>query len=108
MKRAAITLTLIVALASVGWAQDLPNPQASIAVETRLTLLESRLARVEADVSRLSGVPLSLARIEERLENLTEKAGDWGGNVSTVVIAVLTMVMGSVTGAAWQAKRGGK
>lgn len=101
MKRALLCITLTVALASVGWAQDVTQPM-TLTVETRLTLLESRLARVEADVGRLSSVPLSLARIEEKITALTEKTRGQGdvlqtlgmGTIMSIITGVVAFMLG--------------
>lgn len=94
-----LTMIVVAVLLSGALAQD------SVNVETRLSIVENRLGRLEADVSRLSEVPTSLARIEEKVTSLADKSDSLGSGISTVVIAALTMVMGSVTGAAWQARK---
>src|SRR5690606_5165344 len=57
---------------------------------------ENRLGRLEADVSRLSTVPEAVARIEEKLTALTERAS---GNSNVLQTVGLGIVMSVVTGA---------
>lgn len=102
LKRTLISLGVLLLLAGV-LAQDSPLPPTSF--DVRLGIVENRIGRLEADVAGLSVVPTQLARIEEKVTSLADKSDSLGSGISTVVIAVLTMVMGSVTGAAWQARK---
>lgn len=58
--------------------------------------LELRVARLEADVGKLSGVPISLGRIETQLEHLAEKSGSNSTILQTVGLGIILSV---ITGA---------
>ena len=62
---------------------------------TRLSILENRVGRIEVDVSRLSDVPVSLARIEQKLTALAEKTDGQGSVLLTVGLGI---VMSLITG----------
>lgn len=76
--RRAAAILAVAAFLSIAPAQtgpDIVSSQAfNISVETRLSILENRMGRLETDVARLGNVPTSLARIEEKLTALTERA----------------------------------
>ena len=61
-------------------------------LEIRLSIVENRLGRLEQDVSRLSTVPEAVARIEEKLTALTERADNNFGVLQSLGL----MVAGSV------------
>ena len=84
-------LLLIALLLTGALAQD----AAAANLETRLSIVESRLGRLEADVSRLSDVPTSLARIEEKLTALSERSS---GNSSVLQTVGVGLVMSVLTG----------
>lgn len=65
-------------------------------LEIRLSIVENRLGRLEADVSRLSTVPEAVARIEEKLTALTERASGNSNVLQTVGLGVVMTVIGSV------------
>lgn len=66
--------------------------------ETRLSIVESRLTRVELDVSRLSTVPTSLARIEEQITALNDRAEGQASVVKAVGLAIIiTVITGTIT-----------
>lgn len=90
MKKRRITLVVIAVLLTGALAQD------STTLETRLSIVESRLGRLEIDVARLNEVPTSLARIEEKINALTEKAS---GNSNVLQTVGLGVVMSLITGA---------
>lgn len=75
-------------------------------VEIRLSIVESRLGRLEADVSRLSEVPTALARIEEKVTALTEKAGNNSSVLQTVGLSTVTFLLGG--GITWLFRSKGK
>lgn len=77
-------LFLIVALAL---AQDTGS------LETRLSIVESRLGRLELDVARLSDVPSSLARIEEKLTALSEKTNSSSNIIETIGVGITMSVI---------------
>lgn len=69
----------------------------SITMETRLGILENRLTRLENDVARLGDVPTSLARIEEKLTALTERAAGSANILESlgtgVVMSLITFII---------------
>lgn len=87
----AVTLLLAPAL-----AQETGISQPS--VEIRLSLVESRLGRLESDVSRLTDVPTQLARIESKLEALTEKADGQGNVLQSAGLMVFSALVGGAIG----------
>lgn len=96
MKKNSI-VPLIVALFLAGaLAQE---GAATPTLEIRLSIVENRLGRLEADVSRLSEVPSQLARIEERLVALTERSGNNSSVLQTVGLSVVTFLLGG--GISW-------
>lgn len=100
MKKAALVLALVLLTGAL--AQDATN------VETRLSIVESRLGRLEADVSRLSDVPTALARIEEKLTALSEKNDGWTGSLSTITVGVIMLIIGGAVGDLMSRKRQAK
>lgn len=77
-------LFLVVALAL---AQDTNS------LETRLSIVESRLGRLELDVARLNDVPSSLARIEEKLTALSEKTNSSSNIIETIGVGITMSVI---------------
>jgi len=98
-KRTLISLGVLLLLAGV-LAQDSPLPPTSF--DVRLGIVENRIGRLEADVAGLSVVPTQLARIESKLEALTEKSGGNTNVLTTIGLGVVMLVIGSVTGSVWQ------
>lgn len=88
--RKRLWLTVLLLVLAVGLAQDTPS-----SIETRLSIVENRLGRLESDVSRLSEVPTSLARIEEKLTALSERSS---GNSNVLQTVGLGIVMSLITG----------
>lgn len=99
LKRTLISLGVLLLLAGV-LAQDSPLPPTSF--DVRLGIVENRIGRLEADVAGLSVVPTQLARIESKLEALTEKSGGNTNVLTTIGLGVVMLVIGSVTGSVWQ------
>lgn len=89
MKKLALLLAVALLLTGA-LAQDAGS------VETRLSILESRVGRIEVDVSRLSEVPVSLARIEQKLTALAEKADGQGSVLQTVGLGIIMSVVTGV------------
>lgn len=83
-----ILLVLTGALAQEGVAQ----------FETRLSIVENRLTRIEQDVSRLNEVPTALARIEEKLSAVIDKSQGLGSLAETLGVGVIMTVIGLVIG----------
>lgn len=81
-------LPLVALLLTGALAQD-----STAGLETRLSIVENRLGRLEADVSRLSDVPVSLARIEQKLTALAEKAEGQGSALQTVGLGIIMSVI---------------
>jgi len=89
--------TIVLLLAALFLAGALAQEGATTpTLEIRLSIVENRLGRLEADVSRLSTVPEAVARIEEKLTALTEKAGNNSNVLQTVGLGVVMTVIGSV------------
>ena len=89
--------TIVLVLAALFLAGALAQEGAATpTLEIRLSIVENRLGRLEADVSRLSTVPEAVARIEEKVTALTEKAT---GNSSIIQTVGLGIVMSVITGA---------
>ncbi len=89
--------TIVLVLAALFLAGALAQEGATTpTLEIRLSIVENRLGRLEADVSRLSTVPEAVARIEEKLTALTERAS---GNSNVLQTVGLGIVMSVVTGA---------
>lgn len=90
---ARLILCLLLLAAPIALAAD-TGPD----LETRISIVESRLNRVELDVSRLSGVPTSLARIEEKVTALTERLEGQAHMLQAVGLAIIiTVVTGTIT-----------
>lgn len=102
MKRKTIVLLCATLLLAGALAQDATQPN----LEIRLSIVESRLTRVEADVSKLSSVPTQLARIEEKLTALAEKADGQGGVLQTVGVGITMALLGGGIGWLFKGKRG--
>lgn len=99
MKKKILVL-LIAALTLTGaLAQD-------SSIETRLSIVENRLSRLEVDVGRLSEVPTALARIEEKITALTERATGNSSVLQTVGLSTVTFLLGG--GITWLFRSKGK
>jgi len=89
--------TIVLVLAALFLAGALAQEGATTpTLEIRLSIVENRLGRLEADVSRLSTVPEAVARIEEKLTALTERASGNSSVLQTVGLGVVMTVIGSV------------
>lgn len=97
-----ITLLAVVLLLAGALAQEAATVPT---LEIRLSIVENRLGRLEADVSRLSTVPEAVARIEEKLTALTEKAGNNSSVLQTVGLAITTGLIGGFIGWLFSSKR---
>lgn len=91
--RKLILLTLALLLLTGALAQEGPAQ-----FETRLSIVESRLTRIEQDVSRLYEVPTALARIEEKLSAVIEKSQGLSSVAETISVGVIMTVIGLVIG----------
>ena len=111
MLRRALVLIVALLLAFAAAQDPSATPQISSSIETRITLLESRLARLEADINRLAGVPSQLARIEAQVTNLADRSDDLSGNVVDFAQGALLVVVSVIVGAVInnsRVKAGGK
>ena len=90
MNRRHLVLLIAALLLTGALAQD-TDPT----IDTRLSILENRVTRLESDLSRLSGIPTQLVRIEEKVTALTEKVG---GNSGVLQQVGLGVIMSVVTG----------
>ena len=103
MKRKSIVFLCAALLLAGALAQDaIGTSQPS--VEIRLSLVESRLGRLESDVSRLTDVPTQLARIEEKITALTERASGNSNVLQTVGLAITTGLLGGGIGWLFRSK----
>ena len=93
MKRKSIVFLCAALLLTGALAQE---GATTPTLEIRLSIVENRLGRLEADVSRLSTVPEAVARIEEKLTALTERASGNSNVLQTVGLGVVMTVIGSV------------
>ena len=89
MKKILVMLSAALFLAGALAQEGAATPT----LEIRLSIVETRLGRLEADVSRLSTVPEAVARIEEKLTALTEKAGNNSSVLQTVGLGVVMSVL---------------
>ncbi|MCZ2110974.1 MAG: hypothetical protein LC118_15630 [Dehalococcoidia bacterium] len=90
---------LIGVLACTVLAQDAPvdNRAATANLDIRLSIVESRLGRLETDVAGLSAVPSQLARIESKLEALSERSSGNSSVLQTVGVGIaMSLVSGIV------------
>jgi len=90
------TLTAIAALLLLagGLAQDAPSWSSGI--DTRLSIVETRLSQVESEILGLRAVPVQLGRIEEKITALAERSS---GNSNVLQTVGLGVIMSVVTGA---------
>lgn len=93
-KRLWLVPVLLLTLA-LGLAQDVP-PQLN--VDVRLSIVESRLGRLELDVAGLTRMPEALARIETKLEAISEKSSDNSNVLQSVGMSIVTLVIGGAIG----------
>lgn len=100
--RKRLLIPALLAVLALALAQDAP---AWANLDTRVSILETRANLFEADLLGLRAVPTQLAKIETQLDALTEKTGKTDNYIGTIVTSLITLVMGSVTGAAWQARK---
>jgi len=97
--------TIVLVLAALFLAGALAQEGATTpTLEIRLSIVENRLGRLEADVSRLSTVPEAVARIEEKLTALTERASGNSNVLQTVGLAITTGLLGGGIGWLFRSK----
>lgn len=95
-KRLILIPVLLLALA-LALAQDMTSsPPAQLNLDVRLSIVESRLGRLELDVAGLASVPAQLAKMEAILENLNEKASGNSGVLQTLAIGVTMSLISGV------------
>lgn len=96
-KRRVLIPALLIAL-TLALAQDMTSsPPAQLNYDVRLSIVESRLGRLELDVAGLARMPEQLARIETTLENLNEKASGNSGILETIGVGItMTLISGIV------------
>lgn len=90
--RLAAALVLLLATAAA-------QPAPANGLDTRLTIVETRLGRLEADVSQLREVPTALARIEEKVTALTERTGGLDGRWNSITGGIMLALGGGAIGA---------
>lgn len=88
-----VTLTLALAQDMTG---TIPIVTSELNYEIRLSIVESRLGRVESDLSALTTMPASLARMEATLEAVADKATGAAGVLQTVGLGIVMSVITSV------------
>lgn len=101
MKKKSIVPLVIALLLAGALAQEAATTPT---LEIRLSIVENRLGRLEADVSRLSTVPEAVARIEEKLTALTERASGNSNVLQTVGLAITTGLLGGGIGWLFKSK----
>lgn len=99
MPRRVLILVVVLLLACAAAQDPTATPQITPSIETRITLLESRLARVEADINRLAGVPSQLARIDAQVTTLVDRTDGLTGSLGGLGSSALLVVFGAVVGA---------
>lgn len=92
LKRTLITLIVLLVLAG-GLAQD--SGALLNSLDTRLTVVETRLGLVESDLLGLRAVPVQLGRIEEKVTALAERSS---GNSNVLQTVGLGIIMSLITG----------
>lgn len=92
-KRRWLALTLFLLLA-LGLAQDVP---AQLNLDVRLSIVESRLGRLESDVAGLARMPEQLARIESKLEAISERSSGTSSIIETIGVGItMTLISGVI------------
>jgi len=99
-KKSIVPLVIALLLAGALAQEGATTPT----LEIRLSIVENRLGRLEADVSRLSTVPEAVARIEEKLTALTERASGNSNVLQTVGLAITTGLLGGGIGWLFKSK----
>lgn len=87
MRKRRILIPALFLVVALALAQDTNS------LETRLSIVESRLGRLELDVARLNDVPSSLARIEEKLTALSEKTNSSSNIIETIGVGITMSVI---------------
>lgn len=101
-KRRLIVPVLFVVLA-FALAQDVP---AQLNLDIRVSILESRLGRLESDVAMLVRVPEQLARIETTLQAVAEKTSGQGDILTSIALSVISTLIGVVIAYSMGVKKG--
>lgn len=92
-KRRWLALTLFLLL-TLGLAQDVP---AQLNLDVRLSIVESRLGRLESDVAGLARMPEQLARIESKLEAISERSSGNSSIIETIGVGItMTLISGII------------
>lgn len=92
------------AAAAIAWGGSTAGaePSTPAGIDTRLSVLEARLARIELDVNRLVQVPTSQARLETKLDALTERSEGLSGTWSTLTTGLIMALLGGAIGRLYQ------
>lgn len=103
--RKRLWLTVLLLILAIGLAQDTP-PQVSL--DVRLSIVESRLGRLESDVAGLARMPEQLARIESKLEAISEKSSDNSSVIQTIGVGIIMTVLSGLIAFTMGKKSAGK
>lgn len=102
MRKRRILIPALFLVVALALAQDTNS------LETRLSIVESRLGRLELDVARLNDVPSSLARIEEKLTALSEKTNSSSNVIETIGVGITMALISGIIAFALGKRNAGK
>lgn len=94
MRKRRVLIPILLLTLALGLAQDVP---AQLNLDVRLSIVESRLGRLESDVAGLARVPEQLARIEATLEALSAKSDGNSNVIETIGVGItMTLISGII------------
>lgn len=93
MRKRRLLIPVLLLTLALAFAQDVP---AQLNLDIRLSIVESRLGRLESDVAGLARVPEQLARMEATLQGLAEKTSGASGVLQQVGVGIAMSVFSAV------------
>ena len=105
MRKRLWLVPILLLLLALALAQDVP-PQLN--VDVRLSIVESRLGRLELDVAGLTRMPEALARIETKLEAISEKSSDNSNVIETIGVGITMAFISGIIAFALGKRNAGK
>ena len=105
MRKRRVLIPILLLTLALALAQDVP---AQLNLDVRLSIVESRLGRLESDVAGLARVPEQLARIEATLEALSAKSDGNSSIIETIGVGITMALISGIIAFALGKRNAGK